>query len=50
VAGQVPGEAPPDLVCVPGWFSNVEMMWENPMLARCMRRLASFSRVILVKR
>src|SRR5438132_3385482 len=47
IAYQVIGEAPLDLVYVPGWLSNVEMMWENPMLARFLRRLASFSRLII---
>lgn len=47
VAYQVVGAGPPDLVYVPGWLSNVEMMWENPLLARFLRRLASFSRLIV---
>ncbi len=47
IAYQVVGEAPLDLVYVAGWLSNVEMMWENPMLARFLRRLASFSRLIV---
>jgi pimeloyl-ACP methyl ester carboxylesterase len=47
IAYQVIGEGPRDLVYVPGWLSNVEMMWENPMLARFLRRLASFSRLIV---
>jgi len=47
IAYQVIGQARLDLVYVPGWLSNVEMMWENPMLARFLRRLASFSRLIV---
>jgi pimeloyl-ACP methyl ester carboxylesterase len=47
IAYQVVGEGPPDLVYVPGWMSNVEMMWENPQLARFLRCLASFSRLIV---
>ena len=47
VAYQVVGEGRLDLVYVPGWLSNVEMMWENPMLARFLHRLASFSRLIV---
>jgi pimeloyl-ACP methyl ester carboxylesterase len=47
IAYQVLGEGPLDLVYVPGWLSNVEMMWENPELARFLRRLASFSRLIV---
>ena len=47
VAYQVVGEGPFDLVYVPGWISNIELMWEEPTLARLLRRLASFSRLIL---
>jgi pimeloyl-ACP methyl ester carboxylesterase len=47
IAYEVVGAGPPDLVYVPGWLSNVEMMWENPNLARFLRRLASFSRLIV---
>jgi pimeloyl-ACP methyl ester carboxylesterase len=47
IAYQVIGEGPLDLVYVPGWLSNVEMMWENPAYARFLRRLASFSRLIV---
>jgi pimeloyl-ACP methyl ester carboxylesterase len=47
IAYQVVGEGPLDLVYVPGWISNVELMWEEPELARFLRRLASFSRLIL---
>ena len=47
IAYQVVGEGLLDLVYVPGFVSNVEMMWENPQLARFLRRLASFSRLIV---
>ena len=47
IAYQVVGEGPLDLVYVPGWVSNVELMWEEPAHARLLRRLASFSRLIL---
>jgi len=46
VAYQVTGEGQRDLVYVPGWVSNIEVMWEDPGLARFLRRLASFSRLI----
>lgn len=46
IAFQVIGEGPRDLVYVPGWVSNIEVMWEDPGLARFLRRLASFSRLI----
>jgi class 3 adenylate cyclase len=47
IAYQVVGEGPFDLVYVPGWVSNIEAMWEEPSHARLLRRLASFSRLIL---
>ena len=47
IAYQVVGEGPFDLVYVPGWISNIELMWEEPAHARLLRRLASFSRLIL---
>jgi class 3 adenylate cyclase len=47
IAYQVVGEGPFDLVYVPGWISNVELMWEEPAHARLLQRLASFSRLIL---
>jgi len=43
VAYQVLGEGPPELVFVPGFVSHVEHFWEDPSLARFLRRLASFS-------
>ena len=47
IAYQVLGGGPIDLVYVPGWVSHVEYGWEQPILARFFRRLASFSRLIL---
>ncbi|HYC55029.1 MAG TPA: adenylate/guanylate cyclase domain-containing protein [Candidatus Binatia bacterium] len=47
VAYQVLGEGP-DLLFVPGWITHVEMAWEVPPLARFLRRLASFSRLMLL--
>jgi class 3 adenylate cyclase len=47
IAYQVTGEGPFDLVYVPGWISNIELMWEEPAHARLLGRLASFSRLIL---
>jgi pimeloyl-ACP methyl ester carboxylesterase len=47
IAYQVVGEGERNLVYVPGWISNVELMWEEPNHARLLRRLASFSRLIL---
>lgn len=47
IAYQVAGNGPLDLIFVPGWVSNVEYSWEEPRLANFLRRLASFSRLIL---
>ncbi len=47
IAYQVVGDGPFDLVYVPGWVSNIELMWEEPGLARFLERLASFARLLL---
>jgi class 3 adenylate cyclase len=47
IAYQVHGEGPLDLVFVPGFVSHVELVWEEPTIARFLRRLASFSRLIV---
>jgi pimeloyl-ACP methyl ester carboxylesterase/class 3 adenylate cyclase len=47
VAYQVLGDGPIDLVFFPGWFSHMDLQWLDPLMARWLRRLASFSRLIL---
>lgn len=47
IAYQVVGDGPVDLVFAPGFISHVELAWEDPLLARCHERLASFSRLVL---
>jgi pimeloyl-ACP methyl ester carboxylesterase len=47
IAYQVLGVGPPDLVFVMGWVSHLESFWTEASFARFLRRLASFSRVIL---
>jgi len=47
IAFQVVGEGPFDLVYVPGWVSNIELMWDEPDYAAFLERLASFSRLII---
>ncbi len=47
VAYQVIGDGP-DLVFVSGWVSHVEVAWDVPPLARVLRRLASFARLIFI--
>ncbi|MET0151506.1 MAG: adenylate/guanylate cyclase domain-containing protein [Candidatus Binatia bacterium] len=46
VAYQVIGDGPGDLVFIPWWATNVEIMWEEPSIARFLNRLAGFSRLI----
>lgn len=46
VACQISGQASPDLVVVPGFFSHMEHDWENPRFARFNHALGSFSRLI----
>jgi pimeloyl-ACP methyl ester carboxylesterase len=46
IACQAVGDGPVDLVFVPGFISHVELAWEEPYLARFLRRLAAFTRVI----
>jgi pimeloyl-ACP methyl ester carboxylesterase len=46
VAWQAIGEGPLDLVFVPWWATNLDVMWEEPSIARFLRRLATFSRLI----
>jgi class 3 adenylate cyclase len=48
IAFQVLGDGPFDLVMVPGFPSHLELAWEHPRLAHFYRRLASFSRLILL--
>jgi pimeloyl-ACP methyl ester carboxylesterase len=46
VAYQVLGDGPLDLVFIPWWSTNVDVMWEEPSIARFLRRLATFSRLL----
>src|SRR5262245_26427983 len=47
IAYQVVGEGPIDLVLIHGWISHLEHQWEDPVQARFLNRLASFSRLII---
>jgi DNA-binding winged helix-turn-helix (wHTH) protein/pimeloyl-ACP methyl ester carboxylesterase len=47
IAYQVLGDGLLDLVFVMGWVSHLEYFWTEPTFARFLRRLASFSRLIL---
>ena len=48
IAYQVIGGGSLDLVFVHGWISHIEHLWEEPSIARFLRGLASFSRLILL--
>jgi class 3 adenylate cyclase len=41
------GDGPIDLVFVAGFISNVELIWEDPLLTRFFERLGTFARVIV---
>jgi len=47
LAYQVVGTGPVDLVYFQPYFSHIEYIWEEPRYERFLRRLASFSRLIL---
>jgi pimeloyl-ACP methyl ester carboxylesterase len=47
IAYQVVGDGPFDLVFVPGFISNLDLAWEDPVRAQVWTRLAAFSRLIL---
>ncbi len=46
VAYQICGDGPLDLVLVPDWVGNLEVMWEEPTIAAFLERMARFARVI----
>ncbi|HJR19133.1 MAG TPA: adenylate/guanylate cyclase domain-containing protein [Actinomycetota bacterium] len=47
VAYQVIGEGAIDLVFIPDWMTNIAVWWEQPLIERFLRKLASFSRLIV---
>jgi pimeloyl-ACP methyl ester carboxylesterase len=47
IAYQVHGTGPVDLVLVPGFVSQVELLWEEAGVARFLRRLTAFSRLLV---
>ncbi|HEX3936540.1 MAG TPA: adenylate/guanylate cyclase domain-containing protein [Xanthobacteraceae bacterium] len=48
IAYQVFGDGPIDLILVPGFVSHVEAAWQSAGMAAFLRRLATFSRLILL--
>lgn len=47
IAYQVIGDGPVDLLWIPGYQGNLEVMWEQPLVATFFAKLAAFSRVIV---
>jgi class 3 adenylate cyclase len=47
MAYQVVGDGPVDLVLIPGPRASIDVLWEQPQVERYLRRLGSFSRLIL---
>jgi class 3 adenylate cyclase len=50
IAYQVFGEGPVNLVCVPGFISNLYWNWELPEFQRMLTGLGSFARVVILDR
>ncbi len=50
IAYQVAGDGPLDILFLPGWISQIEQLWEAPVLRRFLERLTEFSRVVLFDR
>jgi class 3 adenylate cyclase len=50
LAYQVLGDGPINIAFLPGFIGNLDLMWEFPPFARFLRRLASFSRLIVMDR
>lgn len=47
LAYQVFGNGPQKIVYVPGWVSNIDLMWDNPQLVSFFKGLSEFATVIL---
>lgn len=47
IAYQVIGEGSVDLLWIPGYQGNLEVMWEQPLVATFFAKLAAFARVII---
>jgi class 3 adenylate cyclase len=50
IAYQVVGDGPLDLLYIPGWISHLDLNWEEPAVARFLRRLGAGVRLILFDR
>lgn len=47
LAYQVYGNGKQKIVYIPGWVSNIDLMWENPQLVAFFKGLAEFATIIL---
>ncbi len=47
IAYQIIGDGSVDIINIPGWVSNIDMMWTEPRLAAFLIRLTFFSRLII---
>ena len=47
IAYQVVGDGPIDVVFASEWWFHLDAQWEDPLVSRFLRRLASFSRLVL---
>ena len=50
IAYQVVGNAPPDIVLVPGFVSHVERIWDEPRCRAVLTALSQMGRLILFDR
>ena len=50
IAFQVVGSGPGDLLYIPGWISHLDLYWEEPVVARFLRRLGAGFRLIVFDR
>jgi class 3 adenylate cyclase len=46
IAYELIGDGPPDVVLAQGYVHNLAFAWEHPRIAECLRRLASFCRLL----
>jgi class 3 adenylate cyclase len=47
IAYQVVGDGGVDVILIPQWLSNIEQYWDHPAAAYFLRRITSFSRLIM---
>lgn len=50
IAYQAFGKGTQDLIYIPGWLSNLDLLWEEPRAARFLLDLAQYCRVIVIDR